>query len=891
MTLIFHIQYDTTWGESLRVRLDNGQVAELSTTDGHSWQGQADCRPDTPDGRLTYRYEVCRDGKPIRREFGRMPHLCFLSREAGRCFLHDSWRDLPAAAHRFSAAFAGKDTVRPEEARLSLPSGDAPLLVFRALCPSEETGGRTLGVTGSCRALGDWGRGIPLPLQEVSPHVWQAAADATLLPPEFDYKYVWLHADGNVAEWESGSDRHAHLLPLQPGERETLTEEEPSFASERYRMAGCAIPVFSLRSEGSYGVGDFGDLKAFIRWAASTGQRAVQVLPINDTTMTGTWTDSYPYSSISIYAFHPMYVDLRQLPALHDAEAAEAFERKRRELNALPQVDYEAVNQWKRACLKAVFLQEQASALASKPYQDFCRRNAEWLQPYAAFCCLRDRFHTSDFHQWADYSRYTPQLAERLCAPGSETYAETAFHCYVQYLLHRQLLDACDEGRRLGVTVKGDIPIGISRTSVEAWTEPHYFNLNGQAGAPPDAFSAKGQNWGMPTYNWQAMEQDGYRWWQQRFRKMADYFTAYRIDHLLGFFRIWEIPIHSVHGLLGQFVPALPMSVEEIESYGLPFQKEFMTRPFINDFMLDRMFGARADEVRNTFVRHLHHDIYAMRPEFDTQRKIEARFAGKTDTGNLNLKEGLYALVSDVLFIPDRDRPDMYHPRIAVQTDYVYTRLNPQEKDAFNRLYNDYYYRRHNQFWYSEAMKKLPILTQATRMLVCGEDLGMVPDCVPWVMERLQILSLEIQRMPKRPEDEFGHVSAYPFRSVCTIGTHDMSTFRGWWEEDRRTAARFYHNELGHGGEPPLHAPGWLCEEVTRRHLESPSMLCILTWQDWTGMDESLRNPDADTERINVPANPHHYWRWRMHLTIEELTKRTAFNGKIRRLIKESGRG
>ena len=166
----------------------------------------------------------------------------------------------------------------------------------------------------------------------------------------------------------------------------------------------------------------------------------------------------------------------------------------------------------------------------------------------------------------------------------------------------------------------------------------------------------------------------------------------------------------------------------------------------------------------------------------------------------------------------------------------------------------------------------------------------MVPDCVPWVMEQLQILSLEIQRMPKRPEDEFGHVEAYPFRSVCTIGTHDMSTFRGWWEEDRNVSARFFYHELKHWGELPQHAPGWLCEDVIRRHLYSPSMLCILTWQDWTSMDEALRNPDIDIERINVPANPHHYWRWRMHLTLENLMQQHDFNDKIRRMIDESGR-
>ena len=425
---------------------------------------------------------------------------------------------------------------------------------------------------------------------------------------------------------------------------------------------------------------------------------------------------------------------------------------------------------------------------------------------------------------------------------------------------------------------------------MEAWVEPYYFNMNGQAGAPPDAFSVNGQNWGFPTYNWDVMEKDNYQWWRKRFSKMAEYFTAYRIDHILGFFRIWEIPVHSVHGLLGQFVPALPMSADEIKGFGLYFQKEFMTEPFINDYMLNTIFGDKSDEVRNTFVQHDHHDIYRMRPEFDTQRKVEAYFAGKTDQESLNLKEGLYALISNVLFVKDRKNPEMYHPRISVQNDFIYKQLNWQEQEAFNRLYNHYYYQRHNKFWYDEAMKKLPVLTQSTSMLVCGEDLGMVPDCVPWVMNQLQILSLEIQRMPKDPKDEFGHVYNYPFRSVCTIGTHDMSTLRGYWKEDAQITERYYHYELGHWGEVPQDAPGWLCREVVSQHLNCPSLLCILTWQDWTSIDESLRNPDIEIERINVPANPRHYWRWRMHITLEDLMKNDYFNEQIRNMISESGR-
>lgn len=889
MKLTFRIRYRTTWGENVYAVIGekNECTVALSTADGISWHGEYEYPlPADPQQPVTYRYAIFRNGACTRKELGAIPHSFYPGNAQQQHYiLDDCWRDLPAENHRYSSAFNGKYALSLPS---KLPDSVGCCITFRALCPGLDRQHQRLGVIGSCEALGKWESCRPIEMKEVYPNVWHLTIDASTLKFPFEYKFVEINARTKaVEEWETRENRIFQIQPLQRGETYLPMETEVFFDRPKLRIAGTAIPVFSLRSEGSFGVGDFGDLKEFIGWAASTGQRAVQILPIYDTTMSETWTDSYPYNSISIYAFHPMYVDLRRLPALTDEARNRFYETERIRLNALPQVDYETVNRLKRAYLKEVFLQEKESILSSESFNTFFRDNESWLIPYAAFSLLRDKYHTADFREWEEFAVYDAERIRELCSEKGAYYATCAFHYFVQYELHVQLLDACSYGQEQGVIVKGDIPIGISRSSVEAWTEPLYFNLNGQAGAPPDPFSDKGQNWGMPTYNWETMAKDNYRWWQQRFRKMAEYFTAYRIDHILGFFRIWEIPIHSVHGLLGQFVPSLPMSREEIKSFGLNFRDD-MIRPFINEYILNTLFGEQSEAVKETFVQPSHGDLYTMRPEFDTQRKVEAYFHGKADPEGI--KEKLYALISDVLFLPDRDNPERFHPRIAVQNDYAFRRLSDQEKEAFNHLYEHYYYQRHNEYWYAQAMNKLPILTQCTPMLVCGEDLGMVPGCVPWVMNNLQILSLEVQRMPKVFGREFGRVSDYPYLSVCTIGTHDMSTLRGWWKEDPAASERFYRNELGHWGEVPEDAPGWLCEEIIRQHLDCPSMLCILTWQDWTSIDESLRNPDIAGERINVPADPHNYWHWRMHLSIEQLKEETAFNEEIKRLISESGR-
>lgn len=891
MKLTFRIRYRTVWGENLCVLLndDETQIISLSTRNGDEWQGSFEYIPVGSNQLVTYRYAVYRDNICIRKELGAISHLFYLGNaQQNHYVIDDCWRDLPADSYRYSSAF---NSIYTPQSYNKLSDSVGSCITFRALCPELGNRNQALGLIGSCNALGSWEYCRPLRMQEVRPNVWHITLDASSLQLPFEYKFVAINAEsGAVEEWESRPNRLFNVQPLQRGETYLPMETEVFFALPARKFAGSAIPVFSLRSEGSCGVGDFGDLKTFVSWAADTAQHVVQILPINDTSITGSWTDSYPYNSISIYAFHPMYIDLRQLPALADAQFASRFEEERARLNALSVVDYEAVNRLKQSYLKEVYRQEGENVLKSDEFNTFFADNRHWLQPYAAFSYLRDLYGTSDFHCWEAYNKYDEEEIQQLCSPESDAYTFIGYYYYMQYLLHVQLLAVAEYARRKGVILKGDIPIGISRTSVESWVEPYYFNMNGQAGAPPDAFSVNGQNWGFPTYNWEVMEKDNYLWWRRRFAKMAEYFTAYRIDHILGFFRIWEIPTHSVHGLLGQFVPSLPMSADEIRSFGLNFRPDFMLRPFISEYILNTVFGEQSDYVRETFVRPLHHDLYEMRPEFDTQRKVEAFFEGKTDSENIWLKEKLYALISDVLFVADRNNPELYHPRIAVQNDYIFKQLAEQEQEAFNHLYNHYYYQRHNEFWYHEAMKKLPVLTQSTPMLVCGEDLGMVPDCVSWVMNELQILSLEIQRMPKAIGREFGCLNEYPFRSVCTIGTHDMPTLRGWWEEDAALTERFYHNELHHWGEVPKHAPGWLCKEIIEQHLQSPSMLCVLAWQDWTSIDESLRNPDVQAERINVPANPHNYWQWRMHITLEELMQADELNDAIRQMIQSSDR-
>ena len=894
MTLSFHIEYRTNWGEEVRV---SGSVPELGggkpehalvmqTIDGIHWHAEVDMVLPK-EGVLNYCYHIFRNDKLVRTEWNNLPRILHLGKSKQHTYrLEDCWKNQPEQHYFYTSAFT--DALLAHHKRSAAPKAQKRGWMIKAYAPNIDEN-HTLCVCGNQQLLGLWDADKAVPMSDADFPEWQVELDASKLTFPLEYKFVLYNKkEKRVVAWENNPNRY-QLDPALGADETLVTGDRYVFFNlPQWKGAGTAIPVFSLRSEKSMGVGDFGDLKLMIDWAVKTNQRAVQILPINDTTITHTWTDSYPYNSISIYAFHPMYTDLRQLGQLKDKKKMAAFNQRQKELNALEQIDYEAVNQTKWEYLHLIFEQEGAEVLASEEFKQFFEANKQWLQPYAAFSYLRDTYGTPDFRQWPAYSSYQAEEIEALC---QERPNETGIYLYIQYNLHRQLVEASAYAHQHGVVLKGDIPIGISRNSVEAWTEPHYFNLNGQAGAPPDDFSANGQNWGFPTYNWEVMEKDGYAWWMRRFKKMSEYFDAYRIDHILGFFRIWEIPMHSVHGLLGQFVPSLPMSREEIESYGLGFDEARFTKPYIHEYFLGEVFGPHTDYVKETFLNTTNTwEIYELKPEFDTQRKVEQYFAGKNDEATVRIREGLYSLISDVLFIRDRNNPNLFHPRISVQNDYVYRSLNDWEKSCFNRLYNQYYYHRHNDFWGEQAMKKLPQLTQSTNMLVCGEDLGMIPGCVPWVMNDLRILSLEIQRMPKDPKQEFANPYEYPYRSVSTISTHDMSTLRGWWEENAEQTQHFFNHMLGHSGAAPAVADAKICEEVVTHHLRGSSILCILSWQDWLSIDGELRHPNAQAERINVPANPRHYWRWRMHLSLEQLIKADGLNEKIKGLIAQAGR-
>lgn len=586
-----------------------------------------------------------------------------------------------------------------------------------------------------------------------------------------------------------------------------------------WKGAGISIPVFSLRSEDDFGIGEFSDLKKLVDWAVKSGQTVIQILPVNDTTLTKTWKDSYPYSANSSFALHPIYIDVRKIGKLKDRKKEEYFENRRLVLNSFPQIDYEQVLALKTEYIDFLYAEYGKIHLQTKEFKDFFETNKNWLEPYALYCFLRDRNKTPDFSKWKE-SVFTTEILNNYCSPAHPSYNEIQKHMFIQFHLYKQLSDVKKYANQRGVLLKGDVPIGLNRNSVDVWVHPKLFHTDCQAGAPPDDFARDGQKWGLPTYNWENMAKDSYSWFTERFKTMANFFNAYRIDHLLGFLRIWEIPLKYSSGLMGRFNPSLPYSKEDIENLGFHFIESKHTKPE----------------------------------------------TGKPET--------------DVLFLKDSYSDNRFHPRILGYETDMFKKLNEDDRTSYKKIHDDYFYRRNEYLWYNNAIAKLPALISSTDMLACGEDLGMIPSCMPIIMDKLRILSLEVQRMPKAPGCIIGNTTTYPYMSVCTTSTHDMSVLREW-----------ITNEMPDNPILTIHSDeSETCKKVIESHLASNSMLAIFPLQDWLSIDNELKAIDSKIERINIPSDPDNYWRYRMHITLEKLLCADKFNNTISKMICSFGR-
>jgi 4-alpha-glucanotransferase len=901
MEITFNIKYNTNWGQRIFIA---GSCAEPDAdiihaakemychNDGEWWLTIV--VPDSTTG-MNYHY-IAEDENGRRTSEAGWRHVTF-GDGYDSCILYDQWLSEPEDRTFYTSAFTKNLFVRHDKNNGTGNFRENNRLVIRLSAPKTEPG-QTVVITGNQNCLGNWNPANAPHMSADNFPQWEIRLSPGDISFPLEYKYIVMESRTNsLCYWETGENRLIRCLPADERCCPVINDYPlRTPVDSLWKACGTVIPVFSLRSEDSFGTGDIGDVRKLVDWAKMTGQHLIQVLPVNDTTCSHTWKDSYPYNAISTCALHPLYISISMLGSLNDKNRMASFGKLQKELNAGETVDYPSTERIKTLYYREYFRQEKGNILRNADFNTFVTQNKEWLVPYAAFSYLRDKNNTADFSGWGEYARYERKKVEQFCQPGNEAYDEFLYLFFIQYTLYTQFESVAAYARRNAVILKGDLPVGINRRSVEAWTEPGYFNMQQQTGAPPDDFSGTGQNWSFPTYNWDVMEKDGFAWWKKRFSKLNRFFDCFRIDHILGFFRIWEIPVEYTEGLCGHFSPAHPLSKEEIESYGMTFDERW-TKPCIHTSFLPEISGESACFISGSFVATSHKYLTHVDAEHltlndfcSTQRKIKKLFGENGDAKSRTIRDTLMRIANEMLFIEDPYAAKCYHPRISAYKSYAYRELSDENRHAFDRIYHDFYFLRHNRFWKETALNRLTPLINSTDMLICGEDLGMIPASVHEVMNRLQIFTLETERMPKMINLEFTDLKTLPYHSVCTTSTHDMSPLRTWWKEDREKTRRYYNNILQRNGKAPETCLPEIAEQIISNHLQSSSMLTVIPLQDWFAADEQIRRPDADAERINIPADPDNYWCYRMHITLETLLRADNFNQKIRTLITRSRR-
>ena len=878
MLKTFHVNYKTGAGDNVLIQIrksaDSPIESLVMSDEGDGARSFACDRGEF----FLYRYAVSMADGLIEER-----HWRFSLKTTKPIDVTDAWRS-PQDGEDALMAPAFSHAVFAPDAKGVFPGNPKPGSVVIVL--NEPRVGRNEEIRVVSKQLINWDTAQAFPMIRCEGNAWVLDFGPNPLLREVEFKFcLWDKENNCFKRYEDGMN---HVVRSVPGKTSIFSFNGFNFGN-LWRAAGVAVPVFSLRSKSGRGSGEFLDLKPLADWCNEAHLKVIQLLPINDTTALRKWRDSYPYNAISIMALHPSYISVDEVYAFYGKRMSAMERENGLYLNDSSFLDYNRTRDWKDRTLRTLFADVLPIVEKDAAVKNYLKENEFWLKDYAAFAALRDKFGTPDFNLWPEMSKHSKADVDALFNAKNALYFEVMYRVFLQYHAERQLREAIDYAHSKGIAIKGDLPIGINPHSVEAWTEPELFDFGMQAGAPPDFFSRDGQNWGFPTYKWDVMKKDGFKWWSRRMQRMQMFFDVFRIDHILGFFRIWSIPYPFHSGLMGVFSPSLPLSATELAERGVYSNPADLAWPIVSEDFLRSKFSEFTDSVRQFFDRTPDGRLRLKEGYFDPKKFDSWIEKDVHQTARDRIRCAINDTLHEVLLVSVK--PGEWQPRIMLEETDRFRTLAQGERDAMMDIYNDFFFNRHNEFWKRSAEEHLDALLGKCDMLVCGEDLGMIPASVPIVMQRKQILSLELQRMPKENWQRFGSPAYFPYLSVCATSSHDISGIRGWWEEDRADVDWFYHNMMGRGGETPKVAGQDIVSEIISQNLAAPSMLCINPIQDYAGMLDNVPHLLPFEERINVPSNADQHWQYRIPFCVDELSsKYPELARKIAAAVDASGR-
>jgi 4-alpha-glucanotransferase len=654
------------------------------------------------------------------------------------------------------------------------------------------------------------------------------------------------------------------------------------------RLIGVVVPLGALWGKKSIGVGEFPDLVEFAGLCTRMGVGLIQLLPVNDTGY-----ESSPYSALTAFALHPLYLRIGDLAELSPpAENAAGFigklEALKRNFEGRARFPFGELIRAKMSLLREIYAANKPEiAKKAQPGASLALwiEAHPWVKEYAVFRRLKEINDERSWKEWPDYRMVTARDIEALWN-NDEFRGEHLFWVWVQEALDRQFSEAAGIIADAGLILEGDLPILMNEDSCDVWAHPEYFYPELSAGAPPDMYSPAGQNWGFPIYNWEAQARDDYAWWRRRLEAAEKYYQAYRIDHVLGFFRIWAARREDQSSALGRFIPYVPVKLKDLADLGFDEGRiRWMSRPHIptgevwnalrdiKDEWGNQDSDAIAPEAEQIFTRALdrigNEELWLFKESIKGERDIEAL--------------GLHPVARNYLFQAWHNRllleyePGFYVPVWYFRNSRAYASLSDAERQVLEELLEK---RRiaSELIWEKEGKKLLSVLTASSSMLPCAEDLGAVPDCVPRVLAQVEIFGLRVVRWFREWNKEgqpYIPLEEYPELSVCTPAVHDSSTLREWWE--READQEQFSGFIGYPSLPKVYNPG-TAKVILHRIAAAASRFRVFQIQDLLHLSSKWYAEDPASERINVPGTANDFnWTYRLPAPIEKLEKDKDF--------------
>lgn len=643
-------------------------------------------------------------------------------------------------------------------------------------------------------------------------------------------------------------------------------------------LTGTAIPVGALKTADSCGVGEFLDLIPFADFCKKAGLKLIQLLPVNDT-----GTESSPYSALSAFALHPLYISLKSLPEVEGKEELlKEITKLQKKYEKLPRFQYRELRRKKLELLQKIFESEKEKIISSSELSKWIKNNP-WIQVYSIFMQKKEKKHEASWKEWGEAQPTKKELDDLW--KDKKNQDGNLFYAWVQMRLDEQFAKASKYAQSLGIKLKGDIPIMMNEDSCDAWAFPEYFNDEMRAGSPPDGPNPVGQNWGFPIYNWDNLKKDDYSWWKNRLIQASKYYQVYRIDHVLGFFRIWATPQRESTAMLGWTQPFEPITTDELHNLGFSDDRiTWLSVPHVPTNQIEAVNNGDYLGTHGILAKIMdrigNEEMWRFKPEIKGEKDIWA-----SDIPD-NVKPRLAEFWRNRALVKVAD--GLYSPLWTYHSTTAWQSLSDDEKYRLGQLIVTKYSRM-EVLWEEQARTLLGDLTSCTDMVACAEDLGSNPESLPRVLNDLSILSLRVVRWSRNwnaPGEPYYQFGEYPYLSVTTSSVHDSSTARLWWLKEG-DSWDFYRTFPGDSDVQPGSYNSKTARYLLSKMAESNSAFCIHPLQDFLGLVEDYFDENPDNERVNIPGSVNEFnWTYRLPVTIEKLIKNKELISEINNIVK-----